>query len=75
MPLFISQIIYNLLVKLTSEEWVAYYILKTEPPTLAGLKEGKALLNSANKRLSKENAKLLKEAKQRWNKFCEQRTR
>lgn len=75
MPLQLSETIYNFLAWLTSEEWIAYYILKSEPPKLKGLKEGVALLAEAGKKPSKEVKTMLKQEQAKWDKFLKSRAK
>lgn len=65
----LSHFLYKLLVKTTSEEWVAYYIFKSEPATLKGLKECIAILKKQGKQPKPEYLNLLKEKQKLWDDF------
>lgn len=65
----LSIALYRILVKVKSEEWVAYYIFKSEPATLKGLKEGIKFLESKGEKPKPHIIKLLNEKQRLWNEF------
>ena len=66
----VSQLVYNLFVKIKGEGWVTYHILKEDKtPTIKGLEEGIIYLKMSGKQPKKEYLEKLEIANQKWNDF------